>query len=666
MSVQSGDFRPVPDFIEDGPDRNLPGGAYRANLYVFDPGGRISWYALTPRSFEGGRYFTLGRAAGCDIVLADASVSARHACIVSAGDELVLRDLGSTNGTLLNDEPVKEAALRHGDVLRFGATDVRFLLSDRRSTHQVVLQFTGGPNAGRTVPTYGASVTVGRLDCGVNLPGPGVAPQHVRIDAYGRDVLFVATLRAANETWLNDQQIRGVAPARAGDRLRIGPHEMALQVSDDSEQIRGIPRGAGTLLVGEAGGVRGADPVAQLSSDQFRALQYRLADSLPVPADDTMADGRSASEILIAPTDPPELSRRGDSAAYPQNRPSARYKVALRRRRRWLKMLLVPLLLGGAAVTAAALIPVPRTLYLPGALTPADEQPIASPTRGRLEKLYFRPGDKVVPGDPVAWILDLEAQAELDRLALESQALEQRLGTTHLVPGEVPASLLRQVDDARTALGNASQVERLRDQEFNQRRGNLEALEAARRTAQDARLHLAALEREVEAAGSRRRIVTSAPEAGLVEKIEALLRRRTALEAKLRVQVTAPAGGVVLRAGEQPVREGQSVTKGEPLFRVADVSRLRLSARVPGQWLGTVEARGRAVLLPEGYPDRRLEVTLGEPARAAEPDGSFLVEAEVANQTGALRPGQPVQLAVELPRTNALEWVWRKAFDTAP
>lgn len=48
----------------------------------------------------------LGRRFNCDIVLASAFVSRHHAEITYDGDNLVLRDLGSTNGTLIDGVPV--------------------------------------------------------------------------------------------------------------------------------------------------------------------------------------------------------------------------------------------------------------------------------------------------------------------------------------------------------------------------------------------------------------------------------------------------------------------------------------------------------------------------------------------------------------------------------
>ena len=60
------------------------------------------------------------------IVLADPNVSRRHAELVFNGTAWQIRDLNSTNGTLVNDLDVREARLFDGDVLTIGLTNLEF------------------------------------------------------------------------------------------------------------------------------------------------------------------------------------------------------------------------------------------------------------------------------------------------------------------------------------------------------------------------------------------------------------------------------------------------------------------------------------------------------------------------------------------------------------
>ena len=67
---------------------------------------------------------TIGRSPENSICLDDISVSSRHAELTMVGDLCHLKDLGSTNGTLVNGEPIIIAVqLRAGDRVRFGKVE---------------------------------------------------------------------------------------------------------------------------------------------------------------------------------------------------------------------------------------------------------------------------------------------------------------------------------------------------------------------------------------------------------------------------------------------------------------------------------------------------------------------------------------------------------------
>lgn len=64
--------------------------------------------------------YTIGRANTCDIMLNDASVSREHAAIVRRAERFWVVDLGSLNGTFVNDRQTAEHPLNPGDKLRLG------------------------------------------------------------------------------------------------------------------------------------------------------------------------------------------------------------------------------------------------------------------------------------------------------------------------------------------------------------------------------------------------------------------------------------------------------------------------------------------------------------------------------------------------------------------
>jgi len=77
---------------------------------------------------EIGRDSTVGRGEGADIVLADPAVSAEHARVDRVGRAWVLTDLGSTNGTRVNDAPIHgRVPLTEGDVLCLGTVRLQVL-----------------------------------------------------------------------------------------------------------------------------------------------------------------------------------------------------------------------------------------------------------------------------------------------------------------------------------------------------------------------------------------------------------------------------------------------------------------------------------------------------------------------------------------------------------
>ena len=69
-----------------------------------------------------GRPLTIGRATDVELVLADPLASRRHARLALRGGRLVISDLGSTNGTRLNGDAVREAVVGPGDRIEIGAT----------------------------------------------------------------------------------------------------------------------------------------------------------------------------------------------------------------------------------------------------------------------------------------------------------------------------------------------------------------------------------------------------------------------------------------------------------------------------------------------------------------------------------------------------------------
>lgn len=68
----------------------------------------------------------IGRLEDNDIIISDPSVSRHHAELSREGPTYIIRDLGSTNGSKINQSPMKEAILEDEDCITLGKTDFIF------------------------------------------------------------------------------------------------------------------------------------------------------------------------------------------------------------------------------------------------------------------------------------------------------------------------------------------------------------------------------------------------------------------------------------------------------------------------------------------------------------------------------------------------------------
>ncbi len=103
--------------IEDAPDTIVP----EAYLVVASEGTRRQVHRLESVPA------TIGRSPDADVLINDPRVSRAHARIGFAGGRFVLEDLGSTNGTLLNGEPLSApAVLTEGDAISLAGVRAEF------------------------------------------------------------------------------------------------------------------------------------------------------------------------------------------------------------------------------------------------------------------------------------------------------------------------------------------------------------------------------------------------------------------------------------------------------------------------------------------------------------------------------------------------------------
>ncbi len=87
------------------------------------------------RLMTGGR-LVVGRAPTSDVVIADPSVSRRHAELSAEGGRVSLRDLDSANGTLVNGARGATFAIVPGDIVTFGAVPFKAVAEESRATDE--------------------------------------------------------------------------------------------------------------------------------------------------------------------------------------------------------------------------------------------------------------------------------------------------------------------------------------------------------------------------------------------------------------------------------------------------------------------------------------------------------------------------------------------------
>lgn len=179
---------------------------------------------------------TLGRKAGNDIVLDTMVVSGQHCAFELEGvADVYLQDLGSTNGTYVNDRMIRERTRLHdGDVIAIGPYRIKYLQASEEPSSffgTQTMQFEGrelqasftvmtGSSAGLEVPIVKAVTTFGK-------PNVCVVSVTQRRNGYFVAHLAGATVpelngkpAAAEPTLLSDQDVLDLAGTRMLFQLR--------------------------------------------------------------------------------------------------------------------------------------------------------------------------------------------------------------------------------------------------------------------------------------------------------------------------------------------------------------------------------------------------------------------------------------------------------------
>lgn len=186
---------------------------------------------------------TIGRSPNNDIQIPERHVSRQHAVINYRKGVFMVTDLGSSNGTFVNDERVEEPfPLFAGDMIRlyvpilsfqaadaqdaYAAEETGHFITATRPTGNSSLIVTNGPQEGQTIPLLLDQVVIGRAtktaSWEVLLQDPSVSRPHARLQKDG-ETWYLTDLGSSNGTAVNNHPVNGQRQQlEDGDTLTLG------------------------------------------------------------------------------------------------------------------------------------------------------------------------------------------------------------------------------------------------------------------------------------------------------------------------------------------------------------------------------------------------------------------------------------------------------------
>jgi pSer/pThr/pTyr-binding forkhead associated (FHA) protein len=215
----------------------------------------------------------LGRQPGCDVVLDGDRASRYHAILTWDHGHGYVQDNNSTNGTLLNGQPVKgPIPLRHGDIIEVGGAEFRFTYGeatglaafDAQPTEKIALpgmvaqpeqtlpraRLTAltGPEPGRVWPIVSGVVAIGRSgDNIIVLPHASVSRHHAQFVVQAKGI-FIQDIGSSNGTSVNGEPLLAPRPIFDGDHIQIGDILLVVKMEVVPQQDQSLDKAPTQLL----------------------------------------------------------------------------------------------------------------------------------------------------------------------------------------------------------------------------------------------------------------------------------------------------------------------------------------------------------------------------------------------------------------------------------
>ncbi|MGD0299973.1 MAG: NAD(P)-binding domain-containing protein [Bryobacteraceae bacterium] len=173
-----------------------------------------------------------GRQSTCDFVLLGDEISRLHFCIERRGEDYVLVDNKSTNGTFVNSVRATVATLRPGDDISVGSN--RMQVREVAVTDRIPFRFVAERKdvEGSVQLVEQETVLVGRKSiCPIQLNDPAVAAVHAQLEHHA-DGVWITDESSDAGVYVNGQRVVN-QQLRQGDVVTIRPFEISIWLSDE-------------------------------------------------------------------------------------------------------------------------------------------------------------------------------------------------------------------------------------------------------------------------------------------------------------------------------------------------------------------------------------------------------------------------------------------------
>ncbi len=194
-------------------------------LYVDDAGDDIEVFLG-----KGEEPVMVGRREGADILTSNKSVSSKHCTVSWVDDELMVRDLGSSNGTYINGERIRRSAIKDGDVLSCGRFELRLAFIKHKDIAEaeyeewgeeedwsddedmgpprwhVIFSDDRGDVTSVTMSEDERVLAIGSDGCEICVTNRGVDPEHCEL-VWEDGVLIANDLSSSSGTFVDGEQI---------------------------------------------------------------------------------------------------------------------------------------------------------------------------------------------------------------------------------------------------------------------------------------------------------------------------------------------------------------------------------------------------------------------------------------------------------------------------